>query len=80
MRLKRCSSLDLQIKGPENEHFSQKAEKKMDLSYFERKLENFVYVHGHGKKTLTLVKQSPLSPLRPSIVISIVLSEQKLYA
>ena len=28
MRQKRCSSLDLQIKGAENEHFSQKAEKK----------------------------------------------------
>ena len=28
MRRKRCSSLDLQIKGAENEHYSQKAEKK----------------------------------------------------
>ena len=33
--------------------------KKMDLSYFERKFENFVYVHMDiENKTLTLVKQS----------------------
>ena len=31
----------------------------MDLSYFERKFENFVYVHMDiEKKTLTLIKQS----------------------
>ena len=37
----------------------KKERKKMDLSYFERKFENFVYVHMDiENKTLTLVKQS----------------------
>ena len=37
----------------------KKERKKMELSYFERKFEYFVYVHMDiEKKTLTLVKQS----------------------
>ena len=35
---------------------------KMDLSYFERELENFVYVHGHRKKNLNVSKTKPVAP------------------
>ena len=39
--------------------FRKKGRKKMDSLYFERKFENFVYVHMNiEKRTLTLVKQS----------------------
>ena len=53
-------SLDLQIKGAENEHFSQKQEGKKDgLAVFWAKIRNFFLCpHGQRKKTLTLLKQS----------------------
>ena len=60
MRQKRCSSLDLQIKGAENEHFSQKAEKKnIDFSYFERKFHVHMDIE---QKNLNVNKTKPVAP------------------
>ena len=40
--------------------FRKKGRKKMDLSYFERKFGNFVYVH--EKKNLNVSKTKPVAP------------------
>ena len=41
----------------------KKRRKKMDLSYFERKFENFDYVHMDiEKKTLNVSKTKPVAP------------------
>ena len=59
----RFESLDLQIKGAENEHFWQKQEgKKMDLLYFERKFEIFFYVQMDKEKNLNVSKTKPVVP------------------
>ena len=42
----------------------------MDLSYFERKFENFVYVHGHSKKKFNVSKTKPVAPRgRPLLLL-----------
>ena len=49
----------------------KKERKKMELSYFERKFENFVYVHMDiEKKNLNVSKTKPVAPRgRPLLLL-----------